>query len=295
MHIGILTARGPEYHPNRRLVEAGSKLGHRVSLIHPKNCLSAIGSGKPGLEIAVSGDQPDVLLPRIGATINDYALTLVCHFEFAGVRVVNGFQSILLARNKFLTLQTLANHGIPVPDSHFVSNLRNFERAVSKLGGYPVVAKTPNSRQGKGVILVESSIIATFIMDNLPTKIQGLLVQEFIPACGREDIRAFVLGDKVIGAMALKPKEGDFRSNVHQNGSAKGMNLNKELTELAIESARALGLEISGTDIIVDANGAPRVIEVNYSPGFEGLEAATGLDIASGIIRYVTQTGGGTS
>jgi ribosomal protein S6--L-glutamate ligase len=95
--------------------------------------------------------------------------------------------------------------------------------------------------------------------------------------------------------MALKPKAGDFRSNVHQNGSAKGMNLNKELTEPAIESARALGLEISGTDIIVDANGAPRVIEVNYSPGFEGLEAATGLDIASGIIRYVTQTGGGTS
>ena len=294
MHIGILTARSPEYHPNRRLIEAGSELGHRVTLIHPKNCLSAIVSGKPGLEMAVSGDQPDVLLPRIGATINDYALTLVRHFELSGFKAFNGFQSILLARSKFLTLQALANHGISVPDSHFVSNLKNFERAVSKLGGYPVVAKTPNSRQGKGVILVESALTAKFIMDNLPTKKQGILVQEFISSHGREDIRAFVLGDRVIGAMALEPKAGDFRSNIHLNGNGKGVNLNKELTELAIESSKALGLKISGTDIIVDGNSAPKVIEVNYSPGFRGLEAATGLDIATGIIQYVTQTGGGT-
>jgi ribosomal protein S6--L-glutamate ligase len=209
--------------------------------------------------------------------------------------VVNGFKSILLARNKFLTLQTLADHGMPVPDSHFVSNIKNFERAVAALGGYPVVVKTPNSRQGKGVMLVESSLTAQSIMDKLQAKKQGLLVQEFIGLQGREDIRAFVLGDKVIGAMTLKPGRGDFRSNVHQKGSAKVITLNKKLKELAIESSRALGLEISGPDIILDGNGKPRVIEVNYSPGFKGLEAATGLDIASGIIRYVTQTGGGTS
>jgi ribosomal protein S6--L-glutamate ligase len=295
MHIGILTARNPEYHPNRRLVEAGSELGHRVTLIHPKDCLSAICSGKPGLEMALSEDHPNMLLPRIGATINDYALTLVRHFEHTGVRVVNGFKSILLARNKFLTLQTLADHGMPVPDSHFVSNIKNFERAVAALGGYPVVVKTPNSRQGKGVMLVESSLTAQSIIDKLQAKKQGLLVQEFIGLQGREDIRAFVLGDKVIGAMTLKPRRGDFRSNVHQKGSAKFITLNKKLKELAIESSRALGLEISGPDIILYGNGKPRVIEVNYSPGFKGLEAATGLDIASGIIRYVTQTGGGTS
>ena len=295
MHIGILTTRNSDYHPNRRLVEAGSESGSRVTLIHPKNCLSAIYSGKPGLEIAFFEDHPKVLLPRIGATISDYALTLVRHFEHTGVRVVNGFQSILLARNKFLTLQALADHGMPVPDSHFVSNRNNYEKAVADLGGYPVVVKTPNSRQGKGVILVESSRTAQPIMDKLEVKKQGLLVQEFIGSQGREDIRAFVLGDRVIGAMTLKPKPGDFRSNVHQNGSAKGMTLNKELTELAIESSRALGLEISGPDIILDGNGKPRVIEVNYSPGFRGLEAATNLDIASKIIRYVTQTGGGNS
>jgi ribosomal protein S6--L-glutamate ligase len=295
MHIGILTARNPEYHPNRRLVEAGSELGHSVTLIHPKNCLSTICSGTPGLEMAFTEDQPDVLLPRIGATINDYALTLVHHFEVSGFRVFNGFQSILLARNKFLALQTLANNGMPVPDSHFVSNLNNFENVVEKLGGYPVVVKTPNSRQGKGVTLVESSLTAKFIMENLPIKKHGILVQEFISSRGREDIRAFVLGDKVIAAMALKPKAGDFRSNIHQKGRTKDITLNKKLKDLAIESSRVLGLEISGIDIIVDGKGNPRVIEGNYSPGFRGLEAATGLDIASEIIRYVTQTGRGAS
>jgi ribosomal protein S6--L-glutamate ligase len=176
-----------------------------------------------------------------------------------------------------------------------IQGCENFERAVAALGGYPVVVKTPNSRQGKGVMLVESSLTAQSIMDKLQAKKQGLLVQEFIGLQGREDIRAFVLGDKVIGAMTLKPRRGDFRSNVHQKGSAKFITLNKKLKELAIESSRALGLEISGPDIILYGNGKPRVIEVNYSPGFKGLEAATGLDIASGIIRYVTQTGGGTS
>jgi len=295
MHIGILTARSPMYHPNRRLIEAGSRLGQRVTPIHPKNCLSGLGSGEFRLGAPFSKNQPEVLLPRIGATINDYALTLVRHFELSGSRVFNGFQSILLTRNKFLALQTLANQGIPVPGSHFVSNITNFKRVVEKLGGYPVVAKTPKGRQGKGVILVESSLTAKFIMDNMPVRDQGLLVQEFISPPGREDIRAFVLGGKVIGAMALKPKAGDFRSNVHQKSSAKGITLNKKLTELAIESSRALGLEISGTDIIVDSNGTPRVIEVNYSPGFRGFEATTGLDIATAIIRYVTQTGGGAA
>ncbi len=293
MHIGILTARNPEYHPNRRLVEAGSELGHRVTLIHPKNCLSAIFSGKPRLEMALSEDHPKVLLPRIGATINDYALALVRHFEQTGMRVVNGFQSILLARNKFLTLQTLASHGIPVPDSHFVSNIKNFEKSVAELGGYPVVVKTPNSRQGKGVLLVESSLTAQSIMDQLEAKKQGLLVQEFIGVEGRKDIRAFVLGGKVIGAMTLKPQDGDFRSNVHQNGSPKVITLNKKLEQLALESSRALGLEISGSDIIVDGNGNPRVIEANYTPGFKGFEAATGLDIGAEIIQYVTQKDGG--
>jgi ribosomal protein S6--L-glutamate ligase len=290
MVIGILSARDNRYHPNRRLMKAASKLGHKVLLIHPEKCLSEIFHGKLGLDRPVHGRVPVVLLPRLGATIKEYTLTLVRHFELMGIPVVNGFRSILLARNKFLSLQTLSRHGIPVPDSFFVSNLGHFEEAVKKLGGYPVVLKTPDSRQGKGVVLVESPMTAEFVLDNLPKKGRGLLVQEYMAPPERKDIRVLVLGERVIAAMELRPRHGDFRSNIHLEGRGRAVTLERELAELAIESTRALGLEISGTDIIVDNSGASKVLEVNYSPGFRGLEASTGIDIASQIIRFVART-----
>ena len=289
MHIGILSARSPRYHPNRRLIEAGSRLGHKVSLLHPKNCLSEVALGKVDLHLPTNFANLEVLLPRIGATINEYALALVRHFELRGVPVINGFHPILLARNKFLTLQSLADNGIRVPDSNYVSNFKSLEKAITRLGGYPVVVKMLKGRQGKGVILVESSRTSEFIMDNLLSKGEGLLVQEFISPCARRDIRAFVLGTQVIAAMELSPKEGDFRANIHLKGKARPVRLDKELATLAVKSTKVLGLEISGTDIIVEAHGEAKVIEVNYSPGFRGLEASTGLDIASQIIQYVTR------
>ncbi len=287
MLIGILSVRNPRYHPNRRMIEAASEQGQRVLLIHPRDCRFEITAGKSGLEIRGIDAGPDVLLPRIGATINDYALSLVRHFELSGIPVINDFRSVLLARNKFLGLQSLARKGVPVPDSHLVGNSQLFKEAVRKLGGYPVVAKTLASRQGSGVVLVESPATAEFIIHNLLDKTRGLLIQEYMPPQGRRDIRAFVLGDRVIGAMELTPKSADFRSNIHLTGRGRAVRLGQELTELAINSTRALGLEISGTDIIVDGDGTAKVVEVNYSPGFRGLEAATGLDIASQIVQYV--------
>lgn len=274
-------------------MEAASNLGHRVKLIHPRDCLPEIRFGMEGLETIFRDGKPDVILPRIGATITDYALALVRHFEGTSIPVLNGFESILLARNKFLCLQTLAQNGISIPDSYLVTNPKNFENAVARIGGYPVVAKMPKSRQGAGVVLVESPVTAQFLMNNLPDVGQGLLVQEFIPPCERKDIRAFIIGRKVTGAIELSPKNSDFRSNIHLTGSGKSVSLNKQLNRLAVESSRILGLVISGVDIIVEANGTPKVIEVNYSPGFRGLEASSGIDIASRIIQYVVLTYGG--
>ncbi|MCP4669528.1 MAG: 30S ribosomal protein S6--L-glutamate ligase, partial [Deltaproteobacteria bacterium] len=174
-------------------------------------------------------------------------------------------------------------------------DFKGFQKAAAKLGGYPVVAKTLNSRQGRGVILVESTQMAAFIADNIIDTSQGLLIQAFTPPQKRRDIRAFVIGDQVVAAMELKPREGDFRSNIHLNGKGSFLKLEKKLAALAVKSSMALGLEISGADIMVDAHGAAKVIEVNYSPGFRGLEAVTGLDIASRIVQYVTQTLGGAS
>jgi ribosomal protein S6--L-glutamate ligase len=287
MHMGILSVRDETYHPNRRLMAAAVEMGHRISLIHTKDCLSCIQGDQPRVRLPQT-DFPDVLLPRVGATINDYALSVVKHFSISGCRVVNDFESILLARNKFMGLQRLAKQGISVPDTCLVVTQEGFERSVERLGGYPVVAKMPSSRQGNGVVLVESQGTSSFVMNNLQDNTRGILVQKYIPPEGRTDIRAFVLGDRVLGAMALKPNPGDFRTNIHITGQGQTLALTPSLSKLAVKSSNALGLEISGCDIILQKNGSPQVIEVNYSPGFRGLEHATGMDIAKQIIHYVT-------
>jgi len=287
MHIAILSVRDETYHPNSRLMAAAVEMGHRISLIHTRDCLSCIQEGQGTVRLPET-DLPDVLLPRVGATINDYALSAVRHFELSGARVVNGFESILMARNKFMGLQRLARQGVSVPDTYLVVTREGFERSVEQLGGYPVVAKMPSSRQGNGVMLVENQATASFVMNNLMDNTRGILVQEYLPPEGRTDIRAFVLGDRVLGAMSLKPNPGDFRTNIHITGQGRMLTLSPGLSKLAVQSSRALALEISGCDIILQENESPKVIEVNYSPGFRGLEHATGIDIAKRIIHYVT-------
>ena len=289
MNIGILSVRDNAYHPNRRLIETGSRLGHKISLIHTRECLSETGARGVDLQILNDPDfRPDLILPRIGATINDYAMAIVRQFELSGIPVVNGYYAILPARNKFLCLQTLSLHNLPVPETYLVINLKGFNAVAEKLGGYPVVVKSLQSRQGAGVALVQSSHMAEFVLNNLQDISQGLLVQEFIPTRSRRDIRAFVIGDRVVSAMELKPNAGDFRSNIHLAGNGKSFNPDLELSDLAVRSSKALGLEISGVDIILDERGKAKVIEVNYSPGFRGIEAATGMDIASRIVEYLT-------
>lgn len=286
MHIGILSVKNTQYHPNRRLREAGVSAGHRVTVIHTRNCLSEISRGMVSLKSPVGKDPLDVLFPRIGATINDFALAVVRHFEASGIRVVNGSCSILLARNKYMSLQTLSAKGIRVPDSYLVINPKGFQGAVRRLGGYPVVVKTLNSRQGTGVVLVDSQATADFLAESAMDLARGLLIQEFIPPEGRRDIRAFVIGTRVITAMELKPHLNDFRSNIHLTGEGRAVTLPKMWEGMAVQASEAMGLEIAGVDILVDQEGQAKVVEVNYSPGFKGLEAASGLDVASEIIQY---------
>jgi ribosomal protein S6--L-glutamate ligase len=276
------------------LIEAASELHHDIVLVHPEKCRSGIRDDAFDLE-STAFARLEVVLPRIGATIKEYTLALVRHFELVGIAVVNGFQSIVLARHKFLSLQTLARNSIPVPDSYFVSNIGDFDRVVPKLGDYPVVAKRHNGRQGEGVSLVESRAAAAALLDSLPHCGYGLLVQEYIPTPQRRDVRALVLRGQVVAAMEVQPKAGEFRSNIHLGGRARALSLPQGLQRLASEAAKALGLEIGGVDIIVDGQDIAKVIEVNYSPGFEGLERATGLDIAAEIIHCVARTGKWTS
>lgn len=294
MNIGIITVRGPHYHPNRRLREAAAEQGHRVTLVHPyrvwpgleDNTLSLVGMSDMSLL--------DVVLPRQGATVGDSSLALIRHFSLMGIPMMNDLDSIRLTKNKFLTLQALAKAQIPVLHTVFVNSAKGFHEALARLGGYPVVVKQVSSRQGKGVILVEKKRTVTSITQKHLDKRNGLLVQRFIPPAGRQDIRVLVVGRNIVGAMELRPKKGDFRANYHLSKESRPRDLTPELKGIALKAASAVGLEIAGVDLIVDKNGRVSVIEVNYSPGFKGLEAATGLDIAGRIVGYVADAYGGT-
>jgi len=189
MHVAILSVRDETYHPNSRLMAAAVEMGHRISLIHTRDCLSCIQGGQQTVRLP-EADLPDILLPRVGATINDYALSVVRHFELSGTRVVNGFESILMARNKFMGLQRLARQGVSVPDTYLVVTREGFERSVEQLGGYPVVAKMPSSRQGNGVMLVENQATASFVMNNLMDNTRGFWFRNI---CRLKGARTFAL------------------------------------------------------------------------------------------------------
>ena len=292
MHIGIITVRDQEYHPNRRLIEAATEQGHRISLIHPYRVWPCLEDGNPYLVDHLNIQPVDVVLPRQGSTVGDSCLVLIRHFSLMGIPVVNDLNSIRLAKNQFLTLMALTEAGITVPDTVFVNSIQGFHDALDRLGGLPVVVKQASNRQGEGVALIETEgNVHTVVSDYLDER-EGLLVQRFIHSKGRQDIRVLVVGGKIAGAVELWPMEGDFRANIHLSGKSRPKDLPHELEEIAIKTTEAIGLDIAGVDLIVDQKERVNVIEVNYSPGFRGMEAATGVDIAGRIVNYLADTYG---
>ena len=292
MNIGIITVRDHEYHPNQRLIEAAAQQGHRVTLIHPYRVWPCLEGGKPYLVGHSDMEPMGVVLPRQGATLGDSCLALIHHLSLMGIPVVNDLNSVRLTKNKFFTLMALAAAGIKVPDTVFINSAEGFHDALVRLGGFPVVTKQVSSRQGEGVVLVKAELKAPTVIRDLDKR-KGLLVQRFIHPKGRQDIRVLVVGGKAAGAIELWPSKGDFRANVHLSGETRPKDLSPELEDIALKATEAVGLEIAGVDLILDQNGCINVIEVNYSPGFRGMEAATGLDIAGRIVNYLVSTYGG--
>lgn len=292
MNIGIITAEGYDYPPTKRLVEAAHEKGHRIIVVDPIYVWPILISGSPDMEGKIDISMLDVVLPRQGATVNDSSLKLVPHLHHMGIPLVNKLDAIRLAKDQFLTLQVLSAFHVPIPDTGFINAYEGFHSVLNRLDGYPVVVKQVSGRVGKGVFLVNNDHKARLILHLHLETSNGLLVQRFIPPENRLDIRVLIISGKVAGAMKLKPKSGDFRSNFHLTQKSWPVDLLPEWEEIALRAADALGLEIAGVDLIVDKSGKTRVIEVNYSPGFSGLEAATGLDIAGQIIDYVVDTYG---
>ena len=289
--IGIMTINGFEFHPNARFRQEAAKRGHGIMLIDPYGMGCMIEEGKPGVFMADHPDLPDLVMPRQGSPMGEYGFVLLRQFDALGIPLKNSLEGVTIARNQFITLQHLTAARIPVPDTCFVTREDNFFRAVAKLGGYPVVAKQVDGMGGDGVTLVNSREEARAYLSSRFSPRKGGLVQAYILPEDRMDVRLLVIGNKVTGAMALTPATGQFKANIHQQGRARPFVPDRQQVKMAVAAARACCLDVAGVDMLVTQGQGSRIIEVNYSPGFRGLEEATGLNIAGKILDHVIKPG----
>jgi len=286
LKIGILT-REPNSYSSRRLAEAAEERNHMVELINTTSCYMNITSHRPEVHISgVSLEGFDAVIPRIGASITFYGMAVVRQFEAMGVYCLNSAAAIGAARDKLYAHQLLARAGIGMPDTGFARSPKATEELIKFVGGAPLVVKLLEGTQGRGVVLAETKKAAESVIGAFQGLKANILVQEFISESSGTDIRCFVMGSKVVGAMGRKGAEGDFRANLHQGGKAVGIKLTKDERTTAVKAARVLGLSMAGVDLL-RADDGPKVLEVNSSPGLEGIESATNKDIARLVIEHI--------
>lgn len=289
MRVYILS-RNEKLYSTRRLVEAAEQRGWEVRVIDYLKCAIEIMKGE--LQINYEGEQlpvPDAIIPRIGASRTFYGTAMVRHFEMMDVFSVTGSLAIKRSRDKLRSLQILSRKGVDMPKTVFASNKTSSKDVLELSGGAPLVLKILEGTQGVGVVLVDSNKAAKSVLDAFYGMEVNILVQEFIEEAGGADIRAFVVNGKVVGAMKRQGAEGDFRSNLHQGGSASSHKLTRQERATAIAAAKAMGLNVCGVDMIPSKRG-PLVMEVNSSPGLEGIEKSTGIDIAGKIMSFIEES-----
>jgi ribosomal protein S6--L-glutamate ligase len=291
MKIAILSRDGGLY-STRRLQEAGEQRGHMVQVIDYLRCYMGITSHKP--QVIYQGktlDDIDAIIPRIGASHTFYGTAVVRQFEMMGVFTSNESQAISRSRDKLRCLQLLAKHGIGLPVTGFAHSTKDIEGLIDLVGGAPLVIKLLEGTQGIGVVLAETHQAAKSVIEAFRGLDANILVQEFIKEAKGADIRCFVVDGKVIAAMKRQGAPGEFRSNIHRGGTTSNVKLTPEERSTAIRAVKAMGLRVAGVDVL-RSNHGPVVLEVNSSPGLEGIESATEVDIAGKIIEYLEKNTG---
>ena len=289
MKIGILS-RDSNLYSTRRLVEASKKNGHEVHVIDHLRCNILIEREEPRLfYVDKYLEGFDAIIPRVGASVTFYGTAVVRQFEMMGVFTCVKSRGLTDSRDKLRSLQLLSKSGIGMPKTVFTNYSKNVESIIDAAGGAPVVIKLLEGTQGLGVVLAENKKAATSVLEAFNGLKARVIVQEFIKESGGADIRAFVVDGKVVGAMKRQGKAGEFRSNLHRGGSAEIIKLTEEEELTAIKSAKALNLGVAGVDMLQSKRG-PLVLEVNSSPGLEGIERATHYDIAGEIISYLERS-----
>ena len=289
MNIAILS-RNKNLYSTNRLFNAGTKRGHRIDVIDYLRCYINIGENQTAIYYdGKKLGRYDAVLPRIGASQTSYGTAIVRQFEMIGDFVINKSDAIKSSRDKLRSLQVLAKHGIDMPITGYASHTMDIHDVIEKVGKTPLIMKLLQGTQGNGMVLAETMKAAESVMNAFKQVDADILIQEFIKESSGVDIRVIVVGTKVIAAMQRVAPEGEFRSNVHRGAATKHINLTPEEEEIAIKSTKILGLSVAGVDLMRSKRG-PLVLEVNSSPGLQGIELLTGADVAGEIINFIERT-----
>ena len=286
MNIAILS-RDTKLYSTRRLKEAGEKAGHKVEIINHMKCVLMVEKKNP--MVLYGGrklDYFDAVIPRIGASVTFFGAAVVRQFEMMKVFSAVESQALIRSRDKLRSLQILSRAGIGLPKTVFMDYSKDTEGVVESVGGAPVIIKLLEGTQGLGVVLAENKKAAQSVIEAFHGVHARIIIQEFIKEAKGADIRAFVVDGEVVGAMRRQARDGEFRSNLHRGGYAEVVKLSRQEKATAISAAKKMGLGVAGVDMLPSKRG-PLIIEVNSSPGLEGIESATKVDIAGKIIRYL--------
>lgn len=290
----IILSRGPHLYSTTRLVQAAEERGHQVKVLDPLKCSILIEQGKPDVHYAgVSVGRVDAIIPRIGASWTFYGASVVRQFEMMQVFTTTSSLALVRSKDKLRSLQIMAKAGIGMPKTAFARKTNSTKDLIKFVGGAPVVVKLLEGTQGLGVVLAETEKAATSVIEAFYGLNANILVQEFIAEAGGADLRVLVVDGEVVGAMKRQGPEGEFRSNLHRGGTATVVKLSKKEHNIAIRAAQSLGLMVAGVDLLQSTRG-PLIMEVNSSPGLEGIETATEIDIAGQILEYIERNAGKT-
>ena len=283
----VILARNPKLYSHRRLVEAAEARGHEIEIINTLRCYMNVTSHRP--EVRYQGRKMtgiDAVIPRIGASITFYGLAVLRQFEMMGTYVLNDSVAITRSRDKLRSLQLLSRKGLGLPITGFAHSPDDIPDLITMVKGAPLVIKLLEGTQGIGVVLAETNQAAESVIQAFMGMKANIMVQEYIKEARGADIRCFVIGDKVVASMKRQAAEGEFRSNLHRGGTASLIRITPEERSTAIRAAKAMGLRVAGVDLL-RANHGPVIMEVNSSPGLQGIETATGKDIAGLIIEHI--------
>jgi ribosomal protein S6--L-glutamate ligase len=285
----LILSRKRELYTTSRLSAAAKERGCRPLVLDTLRCVLSLEKGLPSIFYGGKPLAPaDVVIPRIGASITGYGLAVVNQLDMMGVPILNNSVPIARSRDKLRCLQLLARFGVDIPRTVMAHDRREVPLAIRRIGGLPAILKLIQGTQGVGVMIAHTLAEIESILDTMKDLGQEILLQEFIKESKGSDVRALVIGERVVGAMRRKAEAGEFRSNLHRGGEGKPIALSKEMADVAVRAVRILGLELAGVDMLESKSG-PKIMEVNSSPGFEGLERATGLDIAGMIVDHALE------